>query len=201
MRIATGALRPRNDRGFTRGQCKAGRRGGGTPPYGGVTRSAVGRDDVGSELSAASGRGSEVSEWPRSKFLRCLTAGAGNFGHRNRVIGPYESVTRSAVVIGRGDVGIAPYGGGTEIHLLSGGRGRTPPLRRATRGAEEESPSHGFVVPAPFRQGGMGTGDADCEAGVRTGFAMTVLFFVEAVLRTVFAGVAGGGATGRKLLA
>ena len=26
------------------------------------------RDDVGSELSAASGRGSEVSEWPRSKF-------------------------------------------------------------------------------------------------------------------------------------
>ncbi len=31
-------------------------------------RSAVGRADVGSELSAASGRGSEVSEWPRSKF-------------------------------------------------------------------------------------------------------------------------------------
>ena len=106
MRIATGDLRPRNDRGLTRGQCKAGRRGGGTPPYGGVTR-----------------------------------------------------------------------------------------------GAEEESPSHGFVVPAPFRQGGMETGDADCEAGVRTGFAMTVLFFMEAVLRTVFAGVAGGGATGRKLLA
>ena len=31
-------------------------------------RSAVGRDDVGSELSAAGGRESEVSEWPRSKF-------------------------------------------------------------------------------------------------------------------------------------
>ena len=31
-------------------------------------RNAVGRDDVGSELSAAGGRGSEVSEWPRSKF-------------------------------------------------------------------------------------------------------------------------------------
>ena len=31
-------------------------------------RSAVGRADVGSELSAASGRSSEVSEWPRSKF-------------------------------------------------------------------------------------------------------------------------------------
>ena len=44
-------------------------------------------------------------------------------------------------------------------------------------------------------------GITDCEAGVRTGLAMTVLFFTEAVLRTVFAGVAGGGATGRKLLA
>ena len=31
-------------------------------------RSAVGRADVGSELSAASGRSSEVSEWPQSKF-------------------------------------------------------------------------------------------------------------------------------------
>ena len=31
-------------------------------------RNAVGRADVGSELSAASGRSSEVSEWPRSKF-------------------------------------------------------------------------------------------------------------------------------------
>ena len=28
----------------------------------------VRRADVGSELSAAGGRGSEVSEWPRSKF-------------------------------------------------------------------------------------------------------------------------------------
>ena len=28
----------------------------------------IGRDDVGSELSAAGGRESEVSEWPRSKF-------------------------------------------------------------------------------------------------------------------------------------
>ena len=30
-------------------------------------------------------------------------------------------------------------------------------------GAGEESPSHGFAVPAPFRQGGLGTGDADCH--------------------------------------
>ena len=27
----------------------------------------------------------------------------------------------------------------------------------------EESPSHGFAVPAPFRQGAEGTGDADCH--------------------------------------
>ena len=37
----------------------------------------------------------------------------------------------------------------------------------------EESSSHGFAVPVSFRQGAKGTGDADCEAGVRTGFAMT----------------------------
>ena len=35
---------------------------------GSFTWCAAGRADVGSELSAASGRGSEVSEWPRSKF-------------------------------------------------------------------------------------------------------------------------------------
>ena len=65
---------------------------------------------MGSELSAASGRSSEVSEWPRSKFPASAVRQRRNFGHRNRVIGPYESVTRSAVVIGRGDVGIGPYG-------------------------------------------------------------------------------------------
>ena len=37
-------------------------------PYESVTRGAAKRADVGSELSAAGGRGSEVSEWPRSKF-------------------------------------------------------------------------------------------------------------------------------------
>ena len=40
----------------------------GIGPYGSVTRGAGKRADVGSELSAAGGRGSEVSEWPRSKF-------------------------------------------------------------------------------------------------------------------------------------
>ena len=65
---------------------------------------------MGSELSAASGRSSEVSEWPRSRFPASAVRQRRNFGHRNRVIGPYESVTRSAVVIGRDDVGIVPYG-------------------------------------------------------------------------------------------
>ena len=41
---------------------------------------------VGSELSAASGRGSEVSEWPRSKFPASTVRQRGNFGHRNRGI-------------------------------------------------------------------------------------------------------------------
>ena len=45
--------------------------------------------DVGSELSAAGGRGSEVSEWPRSKFSASAVRQHKNFGHRNRVIGPY----------------------------------------------------------------------------------------------------------------
>ena len=40
----------------------------GIVPYERVTRGAVRRADVGSELSAAGGRSSEVSEWPRSKF-------------------------------------------------------------------------------------------------------------------------------------
>ena len=47
------------------------------------------RDDVGSELSAAGGRGSEVSEWPRSKFSASAVRQRKNFGHRNRIIGPY----------------------------------------------------------------------------------------------------------------
>ena len=54
------------------------------------TRSAtvIGRADVGSELSAASGRSSEVSEWPRSKFQASAVRQRRNFGHRNRIIGP-----------------------------------------------------------------------------------------------------------------
>ena len=47
------------------------------------------RADVGSELSAAGGRGSEVSEWPRSKFPASAVRQRRNFGLRNRTIGPY----------------------------------------------------------------------------------------------------------------
>ena len=57
-------------------------------PCGSVTWSAWRRDDVGSELSAAGGRGSEVSEWPRSKFPASAVRQRRNFGHRNRVIVP-----------------------------------------------------------------------------------------------------------------
>ena len=83
------------------------RRGEGTPPYGSRVGSAVGGDgrprglslrrawgacgraDVGSESSVASGRGSEMSQWPRSKFQASAVRQRGNFGHRNRVIVPY----------------------------------------------------------------------------------------------------------------
>ena len=47
---------------------------------------------VGSELSAAGGRGSKVSEWPRSKFQASVVRQRRNFGHRNRVIAPYAQV-------------------------------------------------------------------------------------------------------------
>ena len=45
--------------------------------------------DVGSEPSAAGGRRSEMSEWPRSKFPASAVRQRRNFGNRNRIIGPY----------------------------------------------------------------------------------------------------------------
>ena len=67
-----------------------------TPAPTGGTRVAVRRDDVGSELSAASGRSSEVSEWPRSKFPVSAVRQRRNFGHHNRVIVPYGIVSWGA---------------------------------------------------------------------------------------------------------
>ena len=79
MRIATGAERPRNDR--RRKNLR-------------VIPRPVRKLVVGSEPSAASGRGSEVSEWPRSKFPASAVRQRRNFGHRNRVIGPYGEDAR-----------------------------------------------------------------------------------------------------------
>ena len=79
---------------------------------------------MGSELSAASGRSSEVSEWPRSKFPASAVRQRRNFGHRNRIIGPYgyiqgvrgnnPPVTASPCQppLGKGAVGT----GGTDCH-------------------------------------------------------------------------------------
>ena len=53
------------------------------------TVGAVRRADVGSESSAASGRRSEMSEWPRPKFQAAAVRQRQNFGHRNRAIDPY----------------------------------------------------------------------------------------------------------------
>ena len=56
-----------------------------------------------------------------------------------------------------------------------GGRPQGSPLRMGCKGCGEESPSHGFAVPAPLRQGGQGgRGMRIATASVRTGFAMTV---------------------------
>ena len=76
-----------------------------------VTGSTVTRDDVGSELSAASGGGSEVSEGLRSKVHASAVRQRRNFGHRNRDIVPYGMVCRGGqgrpslqgIFVGRGD--------------------------------------------------------------------------------------------------
>ena len=81
-----------------------------------------------------------------------------------------------------GGVEPRPYGG------QQGVRKKNPPVTASS-------------CQPPLGKGAWGRGMRIATAGVRTGLAMTVLFFMEAVLRTVFAGVAGGGATGRKLLA
>ena len=81
----------------TEGNGKLGKRAvGDAGPYA-LYETSIGRDDVGSELSAASGRSSEVSEWPRSKFPASAVRQRRNFGHRNRIIVPYGCVAGSAV--------------------------------------------------------------------------------------------------------
>ena len=55
---------------------------------------------AGMRITAASGRRSEMSEWPRSKFQAFAVRQRRNLGRRNRAIGPYGGFTRG--VIGRG---------------------------------------------------------------------------------------------------
>ena len=69
---------------------------------------------MGSELSAASGRGSEVSEWPRSKFPASAVRQRRNFGHRNRIIAPYGICKER---LRAGGVEPRPYGGVQEVRL------------------------------------------------------------------------------------
>ena len=76
----------------------------------------------------------------------------------------------------RADVGIGPYGGETEIRPLSGGRGRTPPLRMRYKrcGAGRNPPVTASPCQPPLGKGARRTGMRIATASVRTGFAMTV---------------------------
>ena len=59
------------------------------------------------------------------------------------------------------------------IRCVCAGWPQGSPLRKSTRSVEKESPSHGFAVTAPFRQGAKGTGVRIATTSLRTGFAMT----------------------------
>ena len=58
----------------------------------------------------------------------------------------------------RADVGIGPYEDVTSSLVQVRAAGLQEVRGRA------ESPSHGFAVPAPFRQGGQGDGGTDCHS-------------------------------------
>ena len=133
-------------------------RGEDTPPF--FRSKACGvRADVGSELSAAGGRGSEVSEWPRSKFPASAVRQRRNFGHRNRIIGPYEMVCRGGrlcppgmahnIFVGQGPCALPG------VRYKAGRRGEgTPPYggtrSTAKRGVEDAAP-YGWGTRATVR--------------------------------------------------
>ena len=82
----------------------------------------------------------------------------------------------------------------------SRGRPQGSPLRRVIRGAvREESPSHGFAVPAPFRQGAEGTGRADCHSQCAH-WLRNDMFFCRGAWQVVPCAVAHMGATLRRLM-
>ena len=106
---------------------------------------------VGSEPSAASGRGSEVSEWPRSKFPATAVRQRRNFGHRNR------DIRKTPAQIQRGPDCHRPCAPWLRNDTLPGGRragrrGRRP-LRGVTRGAMGGRPQG-----SPLRKRYMGCG-------------------------------------------
>ena len=98
---------------------------------------------VGSELRAAGGRGSEVSEWPRSKFPASAVRQRGNFGHRNRNIRlprPHGPLPKGGAFFRRGGRPCPPARGFPlrtdrervrcrPRNTCKKGRGNPPPLR------------------------------------------------------------------------
>ncbi len=114
---------------------------------------------MGNELSAAGGRESEVSEWPRSKFPASAVRQRRNFGHRNRIIGPYEMVCRGGrlcppgmahnIFVGQGPCALPG------VRYKAGRRGEgTPPYggtrSTAKRGVEDAAP-YGWGTRATVR--------------------------------------------------
>ena len=106
---------------------------------------------VGSEPSAASGRGSEVSEWPRSKFPATAVRQRRNFGHRNR------DIRNTPAQIQRGTDCHSQCAHWLRNDTLQGvrraGRRGRRPLRGVTRGAMGGRPQG-----SPLRKRYMGCG-------------------------------------------
>ena len=131
----------RNDRVFARGAVQVRRRGEGTPPYGTVCRG--GRLCPPGLDNATPCRAGPV----------CPAVGAGKTCRADVGIGPYGSATRGAM---GGRARVTPTKAQQEVQWAGDRKGR--PYESVTRDAGKESPSHGFAVPAPFRQGGQGRG-------------------------------------------
>ena len=134
--------------------------GWGHPALRRVTRGAVGRADVGSELSAASGRSSEVSEWPRSKFPASAVRQRRNFGHRNRDIRNTSVPRTRRTDCHTSDIGhwFAMTGFLQGVRCKSGRRGEgTPPYGTVCRGGRPCPP--GLDNATPCRAGPV------CPAG------------------------------------
>ena len=161
-------------RGFAMG-CGGKIAGGVEPrPYGSVTRGAMGGRPQGSPLRVhywwcvgeglCPSRGRGKTPPLQRVYKKCLHAGRrGRRPLRKRIMGcvgeglcpsrgrpqgsPLRITSKSLL---RADVGIGPYGGETEIRPLSGGRGRTPPLRMRYKGCngrtEASAPTDTFIA-------------------------------------------------------